>query len=187
MTYMKRGAERLRKRYHPSIHFERRSTKMAQGFQQADHNMLSQRPKSYFFYGSLMDAATLQTVLSCRERPRLRSAKLRGYHCKMWGKYPAIIHSTPKDKDKDNTTSTSYETIPGKLYEPNPFEHIDTIERKLQNYEGVNYRVRLCFVQIEGEGEVVEARTFEWVGEDGELRDGVFDLRDYLMGSVEIG
>ncbi|KAF1345547.1 hypothetical protein BDV97DRAFT_361359 [Delphinella strobiligena] len=134
---------------------------------------LPRQPK-YFFYGSLMDAGTLQSVLECAERPRLLSAtaKIRGYECKMWGMYPAIIRITPRDEDGDED-----ETIPGKLYEPSPLEHIDamSIETKLRNWEGANYRLISCIVQVEGiggiegeKGEKVEGWRFErWRIEGG--------------------
>lgn len=44
-----------------------------------------------FFYGTLMDPATLARVLGLPDLPKLRPAKLAGYHTKLWGPYPAPL------------------------------------------------------------------------------------------------
>ncbi|KAH0536379.1 hypothetical protein FGG08_006753 [Glutinoglossum americanum] len=49
------------------------------------------RKQPYFFYGTLMDPATLARVLGRPDQPVLRPAKVIGYRCMMWGPYPALI------------------------------------------------------------------------------------------------
>ena len=48
------------------------------------------RKEPHFFYGTLMDAATLAKVLGRPDQPVLRPAKVIGYQCMMWGPYPAL-------------------------------------------------------------------------------------------------
>jgi gamma-glutamylcyclotransferase (GGCT)/AIG2-like uncharacterized protein YtfP len=131
-------------------------------------------PRVYFVYGSLMDPVTLQTVIAAREPPVLRPAKIFGYHIKMWGRYPALLDSRPLLK------------IHGMAFKIDDFEHIDKIRKRLQDFEGPNYEPPQCLVQFEGEEEKrVRAITFEWVGDQRELKEGVFDLKDYQMRNLE--
>jgi gamma-glutamylcyclotransferase (GGCT)/AIG2-like uncharacterized protein YtfP len=131
------------------------------------------QPRVYFVYGSLMDPATLQAVIAARQPPVLRPATICGYHIKMWGRYPALLDKRP------------LLTIHGMAFEIDDSEHIDQIRQRLQDYEGPNYAPLGVLVQYEGEEERVRARTFEWVGDDSELKDGVFDLKDYQMRKLE--
>jgi Gamma-glutamyl cyclotransferase, AIG2-like len=48
-------------------------------------------PEYYFFYGSLMDSATLMKVLKLLHQPELVPARITGYSCKLWGQYPALV------------------------------------------------------------------------------------------------
>ena len=131
-------------------------------------------PKIWFFYGSLMDPSTLQSVLSLAERPTLRPANLPGYHLKMWGQYPALIDARPML------------TVPGMVFEADEHDRSEDILAKLQAYEGDNYKYRTCLVEIVGqEGEDVEASTFQWCGDTAELKEGSFDLKDYQMSKLE--
>lgn len=130
-------------------------------------------PRVYFVYGSLMDPATLQAVTKAREPPKLRPATISGYHLKMWGRYPALLNRRP------------LLSVHGMAFEIGEFEDVDQIRQRLQNYEGPNYRPLGCLVQYEGNGERVRANTFEWVGEQSELKEGVFDLKDYQMRNLE--
>lgn len=50
------------------------------------------RKRYFFFYGSLMDPATLTRVLGLSSPPRLIPAFIKPYHCKMWGLYPALFN-----------------------------------------------------------------------------------------------
>lgn len=130
-------------------------------------------PRVYFVYGSLMNSATLQTVIAARDPPQLRPAKIHGYYLKMWGQYPALLKSQP------------LHTVHGMAFEIGPFEHIGQIRQRLQDYEGPNYRPLICSIQFEGEEECVRAITFEWIGDKSELKEGVFDLKDYQMRNLE--
>lgn len=106
-------------------------------------------PTVWFFYGSLMDPSTLQSVLSLAERPTLRPANLPGYHLKMWGQYPALIDARP------------LLTVPGMVFEAHNDRSEDVLA-KLQAYEGGNYKCRLCSVEYVGEeGVDVRANTFQ--------------------------
>jgi len=119
-----------------------------------------------------MDPATLQAVIAAREPPVLRPATISGYHLKMWGDYPALLDSRPML------------TIHGMAFEINEFEDVDQIRQRLQDYEGPNYKPLQCFVQFNGQ-ERVRAITFEWVGDQSELKEGIFDLKDYQMRKLE--
>jgi gamma-glutamylcyclotransferase (GGCT)/AIG2-like uncharacterized protein YtfP len=131
-------------------------------------------PRVYFVYGSLMDPATLQAVIAAREPPMLRPAMIFGYHIKMWGQYPALLDSRP------------LLTVHGMAFKIDDFEHIDEIRQRLKDYEGPNYEPLQCLVQYEGEEEErVRAITFEWVGDQTQLKEGVFDLKDYQMRNLE--
>jgi gamma-glutamylcyclotransferase (GGCT)/AIG2-like uncharacterized protein YtfP len=132
-------------------------------------------PTVWFFYGSLMDPSTLQSVLSLAERPKLRPANLPGYHLKMWGQYPALIDGRP------------LLTVPGMVFEAGEHnERSKDVLAKLQTYEGENYKCRLCSVEYVGqEGVDVRATTFQWIGDTTELKAGSFDLKDYQMSRIE--
>lgn len=127
----------------------------------------------YFVYGSLMDSTTLQSVIKAREPPLLRPATISGYHLKMWGRYPALLTTSP------------LLVVHGMAFEIGNFEDVDRIRERLQNYEGQNYRPLGCLVQFKDDGERVRANTFEWVGDQSELKEGVFDLKDYQMRNLE--
>jgi gamma-glutamylcyclotransferase (GGCT)/AIG2-like uncharacterized protein YtfP len=131
------------------------------------------QPRVYFVYGSLMDPVTLQAVIAARQPPVLRPAKTHGYHLKMWGQYPAL----PDER--------ALLTVHGMAFEIDDSEHIDQIRQRLQDYEGPNYTPLGVLVQYEGEEERVRAKTFERVGDKSELKDGVFDLKDYQMRKLE--
>jgi len=130
-------------------------------------------PKVYFVYGSLMDPTTLQSVIKAREPPVLRPAKISGYHLRMWGRYPALLDKRP------------LLIIQGMAFEISEFEDVDSIRQRLKDYEGPNYKALQCFVQFDGNEERVRAITFKWVGDQSELKEGVFDLKDYQMRNLE--
>lgn len=130
-------------------------------------------PRVYFVYGSLMDPTTLQAVVKAREPPVLRPATISGYHIKMWGQYPALLNEKP------------FLEVHGMAFDIGEFEDVDQIRQRLQDYEGPNYRQLACYVQFEGQEERVRAYTFEWVGDQSELKEGVFDLKDYQMRNLE--
>lgn len=51
----------------------------------------------HFFYGTLMDPQTLAKVLKLNNLPYLVLAKVSGYHCKLWGEYPALVGGEPDE------------------------------------------------------------------------------------------
>ncbi|KAJ5101185.1 hypothetical protein N7456_007237 [Penicillium angulare] len=121
----------------------------------------------YFFYGSLMDPATLARVLQLPEAPRLRPAKVIGYHTELWGPYPALLDGPP------------LHSVEGFACEILQKKHSDL----LQAYETVAYCLKPCFIDLlDGVHgvETVEGATFIWDGDRTELRDGDFNLKHYL-------
>ncbi|KAH9906886.1 hypothetical protein F4778DRAFT_723877 [Xylariomycetidae sp. FL2044] len=123
--------------------------------------------QSYFFYGSLMDPKTLQKVLGLEERPQLRSGRVYGYYMKMWGPYPALLDGAPGN------------VVAGMVFD---VEGVAKKER-LAEYETGNYRENSCYIELEG-GTGVHGMTFLWAGDEGELKDGSFDLKDWQMEHV---
>lgn len=121
----------------------------------------------YFFYGSLMDPKQLQQVLGRREPPRgfhLRPAEIIGYHIRMWGPYPVLLDGPPGN------------VVKGVAYEIEGGEYKD----KLARYETANYREHNCMIQFSAEESVI-GTTFQWAGDESDLRDGSFDLKDWQM------
>lgn len=121
-----------------------------------------------------MDPPTLQTVLSSRECPTLLPAHLHGYHIKMWGRYPALVDGRALPK------------VPGMVFTVSEFQHIRDVGGLLQHYEGPNYSPVQVLVELVGqEGTLVNAMTFKWTGDEKELTEGSFDLKDYQMRRFE--
>ena len=134
-------------------------------------------PRVYFVYGSLMDPTTLKAVIAARGPPMLRPATISGYHIKMWGRYPALL---------DSLDSQPPPTIHGMAFEIDRFEHAGRMCQRLQEYEGSKYELVQCLVQFEDDArECVRATTFKWIGHQRELKEGVFDLKDYQMYRLE--
>ncbi|CAK46683.1 uncharacterized protein An14g06900 [Aspergillus niger] len=123
----------------------------------------------YFLYGTLMDPYMLRDILALNSDQDidLRPAYITGYACKLWGQYPALV---PDD------TSTS--VVKGVVY------HVPSVEDgvKLANYETGWYRAESCeVVYTDGEEPGREGgHLFVFVGDEGELSEGVFDLRVWL-------
>jgi gamma-glutamylcyclotransferase (GGCT)/AIG2-like uncharacterized protein YtfP len=125
------------------------------------------RKELYFFYGSLMDSSTLARVLRLRELPELRPAKIVGYHCKLWGPYPALVDG-PSDA-----------TVHGTAYEvQSPAER-----ERLEWYETYHYKNSACSIELE-DGRMVAGRTFKWNEDPALLEEGTFDLNELQMSSV---
>jgi gamma-glutamylcyclotransferase (GGCT)/AIG2-like uncharacterized protein YtfP len=137
----------------------------------------SSQSNVYFVYGSLMDPSTLQSVLQTTFPPTLHPATLTGYHIRMWGSYPALLPSSPSS------------SVHGMVFEINAFEHAKQIQQRLEEYEGPNYKLEECIVEVQGRGDEgvrrVRARVFGWIGGEEELKEGVFDLKDYQMRKLE--
>lgn len=125
------------------------------------------RKELYFFYGTLMDSSMIAKVLDLKERPVLRPAKITGYKCMLWGPYPALIDAPGK-------------VVRGVVYEvQSPKE-----KRRLQEYETDHYREARCLIQLEDGTEKI-GRTFKWNEDFSLLREGSFDLKDWLQERLE--
>jgi gamma-glutamylcyclotransferase (GGCT)/AIG2-like uncharacterized protein YtfP len=121
-----------------------------------------------FFYGSLMDPTTLKRALNLKERPIPQLATITGYHCKLWGQYPALLDGPYGAK------------VNGLVYEVQSAEQVQL----LQEYETRHYRIAGCRIQLE-DGSKVSGRTFVWCSSIYELNEGVFDLEDFQMKRLD--
>lgn len=122
----------------------------------------------YFFYGTLMDPGMLRDILGLRERPVPRPALIRGYTCKLWGQYPALVYSQV----------LSDQNVAGVVYQ------VQTEEDawKLASYETSNYHPEPCSIRYTDEKEPVidECHAFVFVGNPKSLSDGEFDIGTWL-------
>ncbi|KAL2027488.1 hypothetical protein VTO58DRAFT_111579 [Aureobasidium pullulans] len=95
----------------------------------------------------------------------------------MWGSYPALLLSSPSS------------SVNGMVFETSAFEHAKQIQQRLEEYEGSNYKLRQCIVKVRGRGDEgvrrIRARVFGWIGGEEELKERVFDLKDYQMKKLE--
>lgn len=123
----------------------------------------------YFFYGSLMDPAVLRKVLVSRDIAQLRPARIVGYQVKMWGTYPALLDGEPG------------QIVRGMVCEIEGGQNKD----RLAAYETSNYDVRKVLVYIDGEEGDFYGNAFEWIGDEEDLKEGVFDLKDWQMRRAE--
>lgn len=140
--------------------WDRREAAILQGEEEKRHSK-----EWYFFYGSLMDPKQLQQVLGRREPPRdLRPAEIIGYNIRMWGPYPVLLDGPPGN------------VVKGVAYEIEGGEYKD----KLARYETANYREHNCMIQFSAEESVIGI-TFQWAGDESDLRDGSFDLKDWQI------
>lgn len=125
------------------------------------------RVEYYFFYGSLMDRSVLARVLQKQHRPEIYPATLKGWQCKMWGDYAALVHSP------------GY-TTKGMAYEVRSPRERDC----LVAYETDAYKIQPCLIDI-GHGHSVQGKTFIWDDDTELLRYGTFDLKDWLLKQKE--
>jgi gamma-glutamylcyclotransferase (GGCT)/AIG2-like uncharacterized protein YtfP len=123
----------------------------------------------YFVYGSLMDPKTLAKVLGRAENPDLIPAKVIGYKTMMWGRYPALL-------DKP------YSTVYGMTFEVQTPEEV----KRLEAYETDRYRNDSCIIYLKSDEDEMRGRTFVWRGEQDELKEGEFDLKDWQMKRLEL-
>lgn len=122
----------------------------------------------HFFYGTLMDPQTLAKVLKLNNLPPLVPAKISGYHCKLWGEYPAIVGGEPNEQ------------VYGMAYEVQSPEENEL----LQAYETDRYVQIGCIVEFEDGTEVV-GNTFKWCRDKTELKKVEFNLKDWKMNMLE--
>jgi gamma-glutamylcyclotransferase (GGCT)/AIG2-like uncharacterized protein YtfP len=119
----------------------------------------------YFFYGTLMDRRTLAKVLGVKDSlSTVRACRITGYHCKLWGAYPALLDGPPDA------------AVHGVAYEVQR----ESEAAKLKAYEGENYAEAECRIEFQ-DGSRVLGTTFKWKGDSSVLREGTFDLKDWQM------
>lgn len=123
----------------------------------------------YFFYGTLTDHALLSRVLQNPNRLHLRPARIHGWRCMMGAEYPALVESAPED------------VVTGMAYRVCSLRE----RERLVQYETAAYRVQGCRIWFE-DGECTDGRTFVWDGDGEGLREGRFDLRDWLLKKKEV-
>lgn len=127
-------------------------------------NYPSFRKEYYFFYGTLMDPATLMKVLDFSEEPTLLPAKVIGYYIKLWGKYPALLDGKPGN------------WVYGMAYEVQSQEHLD----RLIAYETEKYEIESCGIYPidydDNVRDVLTGQTFLWNGKPEELSEEEFSL-----------
>ncbi|OBT61275.1 hypothetical protein VE03_09379 [Pseudogymnoascus sp. 23342-1-I1] len=121
-----------------------------------------------FFYGTLMDAQTLAKVLKLHNLPLLVPAKISGYHCKLWGEYPALVGS-----ERD-------EPVYGMAYEVQSPDENELLEA----YETDRYLRIGCIIEFEDGTEAIRS-TFKWRGNKMELKEGEFNLKDWKLDRLE--
>lgn len=117
----------------------------------------------YFFYGSLQDQNLLVDLLGVKHASHLRPAYIKGYKCKLWGHYPALLLGDPGD------------TVTGAVYEVHTAEDAE----KLAAYEGPSYTTVGCSIRYtDGESPIqTEGYVFLFVGNMRDLSEGSFDLK----------
>lgn len=117
----------------------------------------------YFFYGTLMDPATLQRVTGLQTTPRMRPAHVVGYTTKLWGPFPVLLHGR-----RDDVVRGMACVIEG-----------SRPKRRLEEYEGKDYddwELELRLDKPDGTWDVAAGVTFKWVGPRDELEEGDFSL-----------
>lgn len=133
----------------------------------------SDNPKTgwYFFYGTLTDPTILaEVIIGSRDEPfKLRPARIDGYETMLWGPHPALVEGKP-----DNTVRGAALSI-----------ETTTQARRLQGYATNAFKIescRICFEVGEGQDNVVAGQSFVWDKPREELKEGQFDLQEYLSG-----
>ena len=126
------------------------------------------RRELFFFNGSLTDPATLAKVLHLMELPKLQPATVIGYHCKLWGPYPVLLDGPYGAKVK------------GAAFEVQSAKQV----KLLEDYETKRYRKASCRINL-GNGSEIRGTTFVWHSNVEELHEGVFDLKDFQMKSLD--
>ena len=128
-----------------------------------------QKETYFFFYGTLMDRSVLAKVLKKPERVELQPARLVGWSCKMWGEYPALL--------AESTGNIAYGV---------PCEVQTTTDReRLMEYETNAYRLQECRIELGNRPSSVMVQTFVWDGDLETLREGSFDLKDWVLKQKE--
>ncbi|KAJ5683934.1 uncharacterized protein N7477_000279 [Penicillium maclennaniae] len=120
----------------------------------------------FFFYGTLMHLSTLAKILQLPEPPQMRPARVIGYEIKLWGQYPALVDGE------------AHHPVDGLAYEIISRAHWD----RLAAYETDQYDLQPILIDFLDNGEKgVEGVAFGWKGELEDLRDGSFNLENWLQ------
>lgn len=128
------------------------------------------RKTLYFLYGSLMDPRTLAKVLQTNGRLFIQPAKLDGYNCLLWGRYPALLEGQPGS------------IVHGVVYEVQSPEE----EHRLQEYETDHYLRTDCWIELaDSSGRKVLGKTFKWAEDSKLLKEGTFVLKDWQIDDLE--
>jgi gamma-glutamylcyclotransferase (GGCT)/AIG2-like uncharacterized protein YtfP len=117
-------------------------------------------------YGTLMDPRMLADVLGLECQPELRSAKIEGVSCKLWGQYPAM---------QDGSQGAQ---VSGSVYCVQSVTHA----KRLAEYETNSYKANPCRIQYTDGKEPVEdfGYVFMFVGNPWDIQDGEFNLEKWL-------
>lgn len=118
----------------------------------------------YFFYGTLMDPKTLAHVLGRSDTPELRRCYIFAHKIMLWGEYPALVEGPLE------------QTVHGVVCKIESAKESD----RLFSYGTDVYRVDGCTVWFD-DGSSSYAETFVWSGDVSLLRNGSFDLKDWLL------
>ncbi|CAI7570381.1 unnamed protein product [Penicillium discolor] len=109
-----------------------------------------------------------EDVLKSSERPPvMRRARVIGYEIKLWGPYPALLDGEP------------FHLVDGMTYEILSQTQLD----QLAAYETDKYQPRPCLINLLNDDDSVEKTiegfAFMWDGQQDELREGTFDLKQW--------
>jgi hypothetical protein len=121
-------------------------------------------PRTYFFYGSLMDRDVLVRVAQLDDEPDLQDAWVEGFEMKMWGGVYPVLLPTGNPDDR----------IRGKAWRATTLDQC----LRLQRYETSAYKSADCLLYHPDGGEPTKGCVFVWATErrNHELMEGVFDL-----------
>ncbi|KAL4967474.1 gamma-glutamylcyclotransferase family protein [Aspergillus stella-maris] len=127
----------------------------------------------YFFYGTLADPSILRDVLGLETTPIHRPARVRGYTCKMWGMYPAIIRAQGTEAEECDGVM-----VDGYVWHVEKVGHAEI----LAEYETGAYRVEGCEIEyMDGKEPGSEKEyTFVYAGNPRDLSEKRFDLERWL-------
>lgn len=116
-----------------------------------------------------MDPSTLAKVLKLLDKPQLHLAVIFEHKIKLWGQYPALIDGPPD------------QTIHGVAYKVQTQKEADI----LAAYEIEMYKEKGCCLLFKN-GSMAPGLTFVWNAEESLLKEGSFDLKDWLMYQSEL-
>ncbi|KAF7117748.1 hypothetical protein CNMCM5793_006928 [Aspergillus hiratsukae] len=117
----------------------------------------------FFFYGTLMDPKTLARVLSSKNLTELRPATIHGYKTMLWGKYPALVDASSQDM------------VRGVVCKIKSEEEVN----RLEAYETHMYYRSGFIARLDDDSEIW-GEMFIWGGDPSHLREGSFNLQDWL-------